>query len=167
MWNTVDEWLSRIRISVVTATFLFVFSALVLPHAAAADPPSVMHQALTLLQRRSESIGEITFLQLLPFYGRNTGYLLLVHGIRADKRFSGDFNDELFGLFVIDQAFEKVVRVIDIIPTRRWNDYSVEIKRGDDNSILVVCQGATYGDQRIVKRYPADLIYGESSSPPK
>ncbi len=165
--NAGTQYLSKFSIKYCVPGILLFFVALVAPDAIAAEAPSVMQQALTLLQKKNSSIGKITFLQLMPFYGRNTRYLLLVHGIRADVRFSGDFNDELFGLFVVDQSFERVLRVIDIIPTRRWNDYSVEIKLGGDGSILAVCKGATYGDQPVIKRYSTDLIYEESISPPK
>jgi hypothetical protein len=128
-------------------------------NAAVSENQTVMQQVQAAFQNRNSNIGEITFLQIIPFYGYETRYLLLAHGIRADKKFSGSLEDELFGLFVLDKSFSKVLSVIDFIRSGRWNDYSVEVRNPGENTILVTCKGATYGDGQIVKKYTTELIY--------
>lgn len=128
-------------------------------NAAILENQTIMQQVQAAFQNRNSNIGEITFLQIIPFYGYETRYLLLAHGIRADKKFSGSFEDELFGLFVLDKSFSKVLSVIDFIRSERWNDYSVEVRNPDANTILATCKGATYGDGQIVKRYTTEIIY--------
>lgn len=65
---------------------------------------------------------------------RSTGlgvgpYVLLGWGIRPDFRFEGSFDDELFGVFVLDNDLTKIERTIDIFPTCRWADCIVSIER--------------------------------------
>jgi len=62
-------------------------------------------------------------------------------------KFSG--NGELFGVFVVDSTLTHVKRVLHVFPTRRWHDYQVFIDVVDADSITVLGQGATFGDEAI------------------
>lgn len=89
---------------------------------------------------------------------RSTGlgvgpYVLLAWGIRPDFRFEGSFDDELFGVFVLDNDLTKIERTIDIFPTCRWADCIVSIERVSGTEVAVVGAGS-YGDgpfRRIYK----------------
>ena len=123
---------------------------------------TLVSQVQTEFKKKNAKVEDVTLLELVPFYGRSLRYLVLAHGIRQDEKFEGSFHEELFGLFVVDQSFTKILATVDIFPTERWNDYSVEIKRPIFEFIVLVCKGATYGDVNRVRRYPAEVIYGKS-----
>ena len=46
--------------------------------------------------------------------------------IVGDKVFRGDFKDEMFGVFVVDESLTRVERVVDVFPTPRWIDNPCE-----------------------------------------
>ncbi|MGH7724811.1 MAG: hypothetical protein ACREOU_05220 [Candidatus Eiseniibacteriota bacterium] len=60
---------------------------------------------------------------------------------------------ELFGVFVVDSTFAHVERVLHVFPTRRWHDYQVFIDAVDADSITVLGQGGTFGDEAIGFRF--------------
>ncbi len=142
---------------VIMLGFFHMFS--MASHTMGIENQTIMQQIQAAFETRNKNISDITFLQIIPFYGWEKRYLLLAHGIRGDMRFAGSFEDELFGLFVLDKAFSQLLGVIDFIPSRRWNDYRVKISSPDANTILATCQGDTYGDQKVVKKYTTEPIY--------
>lgn len=79
--------------------------------------------------------------------------VLIGHGIRGDLRFEGRFDDELFGVFATNDSISRIVRVFDILPTPRWNDYTLRVERIRGDSVIVAGKGATYGDQVIRRSY--------------
>lgn len=123
------------------------------------ENPTLVSQIQGEFKKKNTKVEDVTLLELVPFYGRSLRYLVLGHGIRQDEKFEGSFEEELFGLFVVDQSFTKILATVDIFPTERWNDYSVEIKRPTFESIVLVCKGATYGDVNRIRTYPTDVIY--------
>src|SRR5688572_16763942 len=60
-------------------------------------------------------------------HGGVSSYVVVAHGIRPDLKFQGSFEDELFGIFLVDSNFSSVLRTLDVWATPRWSDYSVEI----------------------------------------
>ncbi len=84
---------------------------------------------------------------------RASNVLYVVHAIRADERFEGNFEDEQFGIFVVDAKRQQVVSALDIFRTRRWNDYRVEIAKVGPSHVVITGRGATYGDQRFTRTY--------------
>jgi hypothetical protein len=60
---------------------------------------------------------------------------------------------KLFGVFVIDQAFTKVLAVLDVLPTPRWNDYDMHFLKPRNLFLIVDGQGGTYGDAKMTKSY--------------
>lgn len=128
----------------------------------AEENATLLQQMQNAFKKKNKNIEEITLHQLKPFYGHPIKYLVLAYGIRADEKFSGSFEDELFGIFVVDKSFTKVLCVIDFIPSQSWKDYRMELKIPDANTILVVCKGIDYGNQKMTKKYSTELIYGKS-----
>jgi hypothetical protein len=72
--------------------------------------------------------------------------LILGWAIVRDHQFRGDFNDEMFGVFVVDETLTRIERVVNIFPTERWFDYEVRFGRFTADSVEVVGRGATYSD---------------------
>src|SRR5262245_16243797 len=60
---------------------------------------------------------------------------------------------ELFGVFVVDSTFAHVERVLHVFPTRRWHDYQVFVDTADADSITVLGQGDSFGDEAIGFRF--------------
>lgn len=85
--------------------------------------------------------------------GQGAGpYILLGWGIRSDSRFQGAFDDELFGVFVLNNDLTKIERTLDIFPTCRWADCIVSIERVTGAEVAVVGAGS-YGDVPFRKTY--------------
>lgn len=81
-------------------------------------------------------------------------YILLGHGIRPDLKFEGAFDDELFGVFVLDNNLTRIERTVDIFPTCRWADCFVSIEKISSSGTEVVVVGAgSYGDVPFRKVY--------------
>lgn len=96
---------------------------------------------------------DIQSIQLQDVKPRHTQYWVLARGIREDEHFQGSLEDELFGLFVIDVQFSNVLRVVDIFPTSRWNDFRVWIDSHSMETIVIKGVGATYEDQPMMREY--------------
>jgi hypothetical protein len=117
---------------------------------------SIVDTIRSEFRKRNPIIQNVTLLDLVTSY--QTGgvtYFVVARGIREDGNFAGSFEDELFGLFVVDATFTRVVRVVDIFPTQRWADYFVEIERPVRDSIVLLGQGG-YGDVQLHRAYPMD-----------
>ena len=83
-------------------------------------------------------------------------YVLLGWGIRPDFKFEGSFDDELFGVFILDNSLTKIERTIDIFSTCRWADCIVSIEKVSSPGTEVVVVGAgSYGDGPFRKVYTA------------
>ncbi len=81
------------------------------------------------------------------------GYIVIARAIRPDFDFKGNFEDELFGVFLLDDSLCTISRTIDIIPTPRWNDYQMNISQIWHDTLTVHGSGSTYGDEALDKRY--------------
>lgn len=95
----------------------------------------------------------IEHVQVIDTKPRLSKHWVLVRGIRQDRDFKGSFDDELFGLFIVDDDFESVEKVIDIFPTKRWADYEIWIDSYSLESIMLRGHGATYEDNGMEKAY--------------
>ena len=82
-------------------------------------------------------------------------YVLLGWGIRPDSKFEGSFDDELFGVFILDNNLAKIERTVDIFPTCRWADCIVSIEKVSWTEVVVVGAGS-YGDGPFRKVYVVD-----------
>lgn len=100
----------------------------------------------------------------LPGGGHNPT-LFIGWGVRADRVFRGDWNDELFGVFAADDSLTRIVRVFDIFPTRRWLDEDVGFLASPlMGTIRVYGRGATYGDDPWQRSY--SWMQGKPPIPP-
>jgi hypothetical protein len=106
-------------------------------------------------RQASPAIDEVSILEV-----RTPGYLppdrrraLLAWGVRKDHTFRGSFNDELFGVFIVNDSLTRIVRTLEIIPTPRWLDYAMRIDRVTVDSVFVRGEGATYRDGPMVRSY--------------
>jgi hypothetical protein len=108
-----------------------------------------MRQAFT---QRNPAVTRVTVLELRLASAQAGTYVLLGRGIRPDLRFQGSFDDELFGVFLVDSGLTRIERTLEIFPTQRWNDYMVSIEELTDSEITIVGSGS-YGDQKLRRVY--------------
>lgn len=94
----------------------------------------------------------LEFKRLSPKNGSGA-YIYLVHAIRPDMNFVGKFEDEQFGVFLVNVDQNRIVKVLDVFNTPRWLDFDIKIKRVSPSGVEVVGEGATYGDQPFAKTY--------------
>jgi hypothetical protein len=69
----------------------------------------------------------------------------------SGREFRGSFEDELFCVFLADSTLTRLLKVIEILPTPRWNDYSMHFERRSIDSLVVV-GGAISGNAKETKR---------------
>lgn len=103
-------------------------------------------------------LADVTILERREFAGPGTGSLVLAHAIRADRRFSGDFTDEMFGVFRTFRNDTGVQAVVDYLPTQRWNDQTFRFEVIDHDSIVLVGTDG-YGPQgsRVLRWHAPDV----------
>lgn len=80
-------------------------------------------------------------------------YIFLVHAVRADHKFEGDFDDEQYGLFLVDARFTTIKKVVDMFSSPRWLDYQVKISRVESLKVFIEGQGESYGDNKLSRTY--------------
>jgi hypothetical protein len=79
--------------------------------------------------------------------------LVLGWAIVDGKVFRGSFDDEMFGVFVVNDSLTRIERVVDTFPTRSWFDYEVRFGRFTADSVEVLGKSATYGDDPTSRVY--------------
>jgi hypothetical protein len=104
-------------------------------------------------QQKNSKLGQVGVLDLKSwdFEGPR---VVVGWAIVKGRVFRGDFSDEMFGVFVVNDSLTRVERVVDMYPTPRWFDYEVRFGRLTADSVEVLGRGATYGDdpqRRIYK----------------
>jgi hypothetical protein len=113
-----------------------------------ASPNPLLQLLRVELQRQNPRIHYVAIVELRPFpYPDPRRYLMIGWGIRKDRNFSGDFSDELYGFFVLDSSLSRIIKVLKIVATPRWLDYSFRFEEVTADTIIVKGQGSTYGDQ--------------------
>jgi hypothetical protein len=105
------------------------------------------------LRAANPAIEQVAILDLRAPVFDSPRRAVLAWGIRKDHQFRGDFRDELFGLFVVNDSLTRVLQALDLIPTPRWLDYAMRIDRVTAESVFVVGKGATYGDGPMMRAY--------------
>jgi hypothetical protein len=118
-----------------------------------ADDCSIVAALKAEFQKRNPRIAAVRVVDVRPSAFGPAKYLVVGWGIRADHDFKGDFSDELFGLFLADGSLRRVERVLDLIPTPRWNDTEMRIARVDADYVAIEARGATYGNRLLRRRY--------------
>jgi hypothetical protein len=104
-------------------------------------------------RRRNPQIAHVKIVDVRPAMFEKPKYLVLGWGIRADRHFKGSFEDELFGLFIVDESLSAVEKVIDFIPTPRWHDTEMRIKKLDASVAVLEAKAETYGYGLLRRTY--------------
>jgi hypothetical protein len=102
---------------------------------------------------------KVTHAKILELRATGVGagpYVLLGWGIRPDFKFEGVFDDELFGVFVLDNDLTKIEETLDIFPTCRWADCLVSIERVSRTDVVIAGAGS-YGDVPFRKTHQLAL----------
>jgi hypothetical protein len=124
-------------------------------HSARRQQAALLSDIGKRFRKSNPKVDEITLVDIAKKHVDADVYVVLARGIRADKLFEGSFSDELFGLFLVDRSFTGVITVLDILPTKRWNDYTMRIEYEPVADVIVLIgEGETYGDSKFRKEYP-------------
>lgn len=117
------------------------------------DDCSLIGQLKVEFKKRNEKIENVKVVDVRPTTFGDPKYFVVGWGIRADWSFKGDFSDELFALFIVDESLQRVEKVVDFIPTPRWGDTQVRIKSADADYIVLEGTGMTYGGTLLKRKY--------------
>lgn len=104
---------------------------------------------------------KVTHAKVLELHSLGSGagpYILLGWGIRPDRKSEGSLDDELFGVFLLDNDLTKIEKTIDIFPTSRWADFIVSIERVSPTEVVVVGAGS-YGDVPLRNTYKLNEVW--------
>lgn len=124
---------------------------------------SILSSLKVEFQKRNPNIAHVKIVDVRPTVFGMPKYLVLGRGIRADYTFRGDFADELFGLFLVDESLSSVEKVLDFIPTPRWNDTEMRLTRVDADKAVLEAKGETYGARSLRREYN---LHNEGRTPP-
>jgi len=143
------ERLNSLR-SFVLASIGFCFLSAYLSFAAASIVDLFRAEFVT----RNPLLVSVQVLEFKPISKKKTSNLVyIVRAIRADSEFNGKFEDEQFGVFVVNANRNRILKTLDVFNTPRWNDYELKIKSVTPFKIVVKGRGTTYGDQPLTKSY--------------
>jgi len=121
---------------------------------AATSCPSLLALVRSELQKVNPNIETVRIFEMRGWYDE---YFVLAQGIRKDKQFKGAWNDELFGVLLIDGSLCRSLASIDVFPTPRWNDYEIHIEKISDDNLVIRGGSISYGGSEI-KKYAIDKI---------
>jgi len=79
--------------------------------------------------------------------------IVLGWAIVRDMQFHDSFNDEMFGVFVVNGSLTRVEHVVDIFPTKSWFNEEVHFGALKADSIEVLGQDGTYGGPLTRRAY--------------
>jgi hypothetical protein len=107
---------------------------------------------------RNPVLTEIHIIESRPLSPRerSNNHVYLVRAIRPDHKFEGRFEDEQFGVFLVDTDRNLIAKVLDMFNTPRWADYEIRIKQTSLSRVTVSGRGAAYGDGPIERTYNID-----------
>jgi len=117
------------------------------------DGCSFINKLKAEFQKHNPNIAHVRIVDVRPTLTETPKYLVLGWGIRADRTFRGNFADELFGLFLVDESLSSVEKVMDFIPTPRWHDTEMRISRVDASKAVLEATGETYGGRLLRHEY--------------
>jgi len=145
------------RITLLTVMFFAIGAGIT--YGQNSSPPSGSDNCLVLVklkaefQKRNPNIAHVRIVDMRPTLTEVPKYLVLGWGIRADRTFRGNFEDELFGLFLVDESLSSVEKVMDFIPTLRWHDTEMRITYVDASKAVVEAKGETHGVISLRREY--------------
>lgn len=117
------------------------------------DGCSILSKLNAEFRKRNPNIAHVRIVDVRPTLTEVPKYLVLGWGIRADRTFRGNFEDELFGLFLVDESLSEVEKVMDFIPTPRWLDAEMRIRRLNASEAVLEATGETYGGSLLRRKY--------------
>lgn len=144
--------LSFPRLTSATLLLLVAFGAASSAQPNAGEACGILQSLEAEFRRRNPKATRIKVVDVRPTYFENK-YLVLGHAIRPDVRFEGNFEDELFGLFVADPSLARVERTLEILPTPRWFDTEVRIVSHTADFALIEAKGETYRNVYWRRKY--------------
>lgn len=121
------------------------------------DACSILAKLNAEFRKRNPNIALVKIIDMRPTLTEAPKYLVLGWGIRADRTFRGKFEDELFGLFLVDESLSAVEKVMDFIPTPRWHDTEMRIQRLDASEAVIEATGETYGGSLLRRKYDMSM----------
>ena len=142
----------RLFITVGLSVILAVIAASAIGARVSEAENPLVRELREVLRKENPAIGHVAILELRAVTTEGP-YVMIGWGIRADRRFEGDFRDELFGVFLVNSTLTRIERTFEIIATPRWLDYSLRIEDITAERIIVVGRGLTYGDSVIKRIY--------------
>ncbi len=145
------------RVVIVFAMFFVIGAGVTYGQTAsspsASDSCSILAKLKAEYQKRNPNIAYVRIVDMRPTLTEVPKYLVLGWGIRADRTFRGNFGDEMFGLFLVDESLSSVEKVLDFIPTPRWHDTEMRITRVDASKAVLEATGETYGGRLFRREY--------------
>lgn len=111
---------------------------------------SLLDNVLLELQNTNHLISTVQVVDTRPRLSR---YWVVARGVIASEDYDATIEDELFGVFVVDESFTQIDHVVDVFPSPKLRDYDVWITSHGPNSITVRGHGTTYHDNGIQKTY--------------
>jgi hypothetical protein len=130
---------------------ILTLAVLLLPVlASAAECAGLLDAIRATFQQQNPLIQDVQILDVKPKLSK---YWVIGRGIREDYTFSGSFDDELFGVFVVDPTLTSIEVVLDMFPTKRWGDYELWIDSYTMARLKVRGHGATYRDHEFEATY--------------
>jgi hypothetical protein len=103
-------------------------------------------------KKKNAIVQKVTILETRSAAPRGP-HVLIAEGVRQDEEFHGNFEDELFGVFLLSSDLTHIEKVIELMPTPRWRDYELRIESLTTPRLVVTGQGSTYGDQPMRRIY--------------
>ena len=103
-------------------------------------------------KKKNPIVEKVTILETRSAAPRGP-HVLIAEGVRQDEEFHGNFEDELFGVFLLSSDQTRIEKVIELMPTPRWRDYALKIESLTTTRVVVTGQGDTYGDQPMRRIY--------------
>jgi hypothetical protein len=147
------SWRTIISLSAISALIFSIHGV-----ASASDGQTLTDKFRLEFTNRNPALTEIHIIESRPItpHKRFNNHLYLVRAIRPDHKFEGSFEDEQFGVFLVDTDRNLITKVLDMFNTPRWGDYEIRIKRTSRSRVTVNGRGATYGDGPIERTYNID-----------
>lgn len=128
-----------------------------IPDTKQAEPVSVITVLKSAFQERNTKIETVRIVDTKPPYPGAPHHLVIGWGIRKDLRFTGQFDDELFGLFLMNADLTKIEKTLDVFATPRWFDYQIRIESSTIDQVTIVGKGGTYSDSKMRRTYQLGL----------
>jgi hypothetical protein len=126
----------------------------------AAIPLGLLDEMRSALRRSDPQVGPPEVLEIMsPACPPDSSLVaVVVHAPTPQGMFG--HTGEIFGVFLADRLLSRVVKTLEVFPELRQGDYTAFfVAEAAADSIIVIGQGESYGDQQVVHRF--DCGHGE------